>query len=329
MKFEWKERGRAFKRFCAGNKRAVFLLCLAAALIAGLQIAGDLAESGLFVAAGDGRLTAIKREDPEDALSLPLHVKIEQGGLKAEENVTLYLRGGREEAEKESEEEPTQTLKDRLDEVLTELEQDEEALVKLPEKLEDGTKLSWSRQAEPSAAGCLLIVPLGLFYLYRSRTQKEKEEREEQVASVRRALPGFNNQLLLLLNSGLIFSDAFMRIAESCRYRQKKDAFSEIIEGMLHQSKETGSSLISVMENYSRNLGIREFSRLTGIISDNQYKGVDLTEKLEAESDILWTQRKKTAEEKGRTAETKLSFPLAVLLLVLILIAAAPAMLQM
>ena len=31
----------------------------------------------------------------------------------------------------------------------------------------------------------------------------------------------------------------------------------------------------------------------------------------------------------GRTAETKLSFPLALLLLVLILIAAAPAMLQM
>ena len=39
-----------------------------------------------------------------------------------------------------------------------------------------------------------------------------------------------------------------------------------------------------------------------------------MTEKLESESDILWTQRKKIAEEKGRIAETKLTFPLALLL---------------
>ena len=61
----------------------------------------------------------------------------------------------------------------------------------------------------------------------------------------------------------------------------------------------------------------------------HQYKGVNLTEKLESESDILWTQRKKIAEEKGRIAETKLTFPLALLLLVLILITAAPAIMEM
>ena len=54
-----------------------------------------------------------------------------------------------------------------------------------------------------------------------------------------------------------------------------------------------------------------------------------MTEKLESESDILWTQRKKIAEEKGRIAETKLTFPLALLLLVLILITAAPAIMEM
>jgi len=44
---------------------------------------------------------------------------------------------------------------------------------------------------------------------------------------------------------------------------------------------------------------------------------------------LLWEQRKKLAEERGRAAETKMAFPLAILLLVLILITAAPAMLQM
>lgn len=94
-------------------------------------------------------------------------------------------------------------------------------------------------------------------------------------------------------------------------------------------SAETGISLIALMEQYGKKLGVREFSRMTGIIADNQYKGIDLTEKLESESDLLWNQRKKLAEERGRAAETKLAFPLAMLLMVLIVITAAPAVLQM
>ena len=68
---------------------------------------------------------------------------------------------------------------------------------------------------------------------------------------------------------------------------------------------------------------------MINIITDNQFKGVDLSDKLESERDLLWEQRKKLAEERGRAAETKMAFPLAILLLVLILITAAPAMLQM
>ena len=90
-----------------------------------------------------------------------------------------------------------------------------------------------------------------------------------------------------------------------------------------------GNSLVAVLDDYGKRLAIKEFTRITSIITDNQYKGVNLTEKLESESDILWTQRKKIAEEKGRIAETKLTFPLALLLLVLILITAAPAIMEM
>ena len=64
------------------------------------------------------------------------------------------------------------------------------------------------------------------------------------------------------------------------------------------------------------------------MLTENQYRGIDLRSKLKSEGEFLWEQRKKIAEEKGKLAETKMTLPLAVLLAVLILITAAPAVLQ-
>lgn len=56
---------------------------------------------------------------------------------------------------------------------------------------------------------------------------------------------------------------------------------------------------------------------------------MDLWDKLADEGEQLWRERKRTALEKIRLSESKMSFPLALLLIALILITAAPAMLQM
>ena len=64
------------------------------------------------------------------------------------------------------------------------------------------------------------------------------------------------------------------------------------------------------------------------MISDNWNKGTALAEKLESENEILWNSRKKIAEEKGKLAETKLTFPLMILLIVLIMIVIAPALME-
>lgn len=69
--------------------------------------------------------------------------------------------------------------------------------------------------------------------------------------------------------------------------------------------------------------------RVANIICDNVSKGTGLTEKLQAESEILWMNRKKNCEERGRLAETKLTLPLVIFLLVLIVITIAPALLEL
>ena len=78
-----------------------------------------------------------------------------------------------------------------------------------------------------------------------------------------------------------------------------------------------------------RESGIRELMRISNIINDNVNKGVELTDKLQAESELLWMNRKKSCEEKGRLAETKLTLPLMIFLMVLIMITVAPALLEL
>ena len=161
------------------------------------------------------------------------------------------------------------------------------------------------------------------------KREKEKVERKRIRDGILRELPAFSGQLLLLLNSGMIFSDAFARIEDGYRKGRRQSPFAQEVIWIRRQAEETGKSLVAVMQTRAASLRLREFSRIAAMISDSQYKGVDLSDKLESERLLLWEQRKKLAEAKGKAAETKLAFPLALLLLVLILITAAPAILQM
>lgn len=61
------------------------------------------------------------------------------------------------------------------------------------------------------------------------------------------------------------------------------------------------------LREFARKSGIKELIRVANIICDNVSKGTGLTEKLQAESEILWMNRKKNCEERGRLAETKLT----------------------
>ena len=93
--------------------------------------------------------------------------------------------------------------------------------------------------------------------------------------------------------------------------------------------KTANGSMYRELREFARKSGIKELIRVANIICDNVSKGTGLTEKLQAESEILWMNRKKNCEERGRLAETKLTLPLVIFLLVLIVITIAPALLEL
>jgi tight adherence protein C len=208
----------------------------------------------------------------------------------------------------------------------------------LPGELDGGITLRWYTGRENNSLLLVLLFIFSVMIVYFNRYDRVNRELKAAEESVIRDLPEFINKLVLLLNAGLVVSTAFSKIVEDYASfygtgsketgRERKYLYDELAE-IQSRINQTNVSLIKELKEFSQRSGVRELVRLTAVISDNWNKGSALAEKLEEESELLWVRRKKRAEEKGKIAETKLTFPLVILLLVLIMITIAPAMLDM
>ena len=143
-------------------------------------------------------------------------------------------------------------------------------------------------------------------------------------------MPGFINQLLLLMNSGLTVQEAFEKIGEgySSLRDERQNHLTREISALLEASRRNGESVITGFYRFSRFSGVKELTRAANILMENRDRGTDLWEKLAEQGEALWAGRKSAALEEIRLAESKMSFPLGIMLMALIIITAAPAMMQ-
>lgn len=203
--------------------------------------------------------------------------------------------------------------------------------VALPSHLSSGENINWSVENSRNTPIIFLGMILMLFLLIKNRfspLQKLKKERRE---SITRQLPEFVNRIVLLLNAGLILNTAFQRsVEDSLRYKENEDDyFSRTMKNIYVTMCHTNGSFNREFREFAKTSGSTDVMRISNIINDNISKGVELTDKLCCESEVLWLNRKKNCEERGRIAETKLTLPLTVFLMVLIVITVSPALLQL
>ena len=230
-------------------------------------------------------------------------------------------------------------LKERLDQAI---KLNHSSKVILPNDLGDGIEARWFKGNENNVANLSILFIIFILIVYFKRYDRIDAETKKMEESLIRDLPEFINKLVLLLNAGLVVNSAFSKIADnySCIYREKGSAkisapgknkrylYDELFE-IEKKIEQSNASLIHELRDFSQRSGVREMIRLTAIMSDNWDKGSTLAEKLEGERELLWISRKRRAEERGKIAETKLTFPLMIQLIVLIMITIAPAMLEM
>ena len=208
--------------------------------------------------------------------------------------------------------------------------------VTLPDRLRTGEKITWSAAKRTNTAAIAFAMIVLAVFIYRNRFEPLEKMRKVRMDSVRRQLPEFVNRLVLLLGAGLVLSSAFERIVEESRQSAALagDYFYICMDGIYSKIKETNGSMEKEFRDFARSSehsgeGSRELMRISNIITDNISKGVELTDKLQSESETLWLSRKRSSEERGRLAETKLTMPLTVFLLVLVVVTVSPALLEL
>lgn len=161
--------------------------------------------------------------------------------------------------------------------------------------------------------------------------KKEKQKKAQQREEILFALPGFLNRLLLLLNSGLALVDAFCRIAEGYEdlAENQQNSFTRAVCRIVQVSKTNGVNVIVQFHQFARLSGVKELTRISSMLVEHMDKGTDLWEKLEREGEQLWQARKRLVLEKMRLAESKMSFPLGLLLIALLIVTAGPALMEL
>ncbi|MFA5634352.1 MAG: type II secretion system F family protein [Anaerovoracaceae bacterium] len=168
------------------------------------------------------------------------------------------------------------------------------------------------------------------FIIYKKRYSAIDKQIRKTKEAIIDDFPEFIDKLILLLNAGMVTEAALKKITfdyEKFREITGKRPLYEGLSDVNNRMQKTNSTFQRELSAFAVRSGVRELLRFSAIVDDNLNKGSGLVEKLEGEGELLWMARKKRAEEKARVAETKLSFPLMLLLLSVMLITTAPMLL--
>ncbi len=181
-----------------------------------------------------------------------------------------------------------------------------------------------------TAVWIIILGVIGFQFIFLTRFSSAKNAVELAKASIAEDLPDFVNKIALLLNAGLILNEAIERNLDNrARLGEKAhpsffyDSISEIYKRSICMNRVFSKELLA----FAKTSGDKNFNRISNILYENLNKGTILSGKLEAEAENMWFEKRKNMERSGRISETKLTVPLSMLLMVLLVITAAPALL--
>lgn len=274
-------------------------------------------------------------EDYPKTLQLVVKGRSEKEELDKEISVLVNPEGYLKKKKKEEEENFKRSkLKDAGEELKFQLYSiaagDDKKYIKLPGEAGSIKNLTWTNKKDRSYMATIFVsVFLGLM-VYKGRYNAFRKKEKLASESVERELAEFFSKMVLLINAGMVFTSAFEKTVE---YGVAKDEKTSYFYGELLKIKkridETNLSIISELKKFSKRTENKEFIRIVNVISDNMQRGTELVKAMETESELISYQRKKRGEERARLAETKLTIPLAMQLLSLIIVTLAPALLDM
>ena len=168
--------------------------------------------------------------------------------------------------------------------------------------------------------GFLLILMVAYYIFYRL---KEKARlRDEEIGD---SYYGFVNRLTIFLGAGF----TLQRSLASAIKNEPCDYLSDEVEFSLNSIK-SGVAESKAYADLGKKLGLEEYNRLMGLISQNlAFGNSNLIKLLETEVKTSYFLRKEDVRRKGEQASEKLLLPSALLMLLVIIIVMYPAFIGM
>ena len=305
---------------------------ITALLILALVVKGP-EESGRLVADRQGNIIGINRKSMDRSERYDLSLEIEDGKEVITRDVILTLQAetdGRSGIRLNKEESREAELDAAIDNMISSIEYSREKKIRLPSELPDGTAVRWMG-ARQSPGSVIVIIPLmyvSLVVLMAANSMKTDKTAAEERRSIMRGLPRFCNQLYLMMNAGLILSDAFDTISTGYESNKNCSSFERDLVELRDATDGHRISTAQVINEYAVKHDVKELIRIAAILTENEKRGSDVVESLERESKYLWDERKTVARESGKAIDTKMSYPLGLLLILLIVITMAPALMN-
>ena len=323
----------------------IYLISLGTALIILAIAVKGPEQKGRIVTDNKGRATEIDRYSMDSSETYDFEVEISEGRNTIVKEVNLTIQAVRKESDSsllDTNMSREEELEAALESAISDIQYSKNKKISLPAELSDGSKISWTPLIRKDYS-TFLLVPLIyiclLVFVIRSSGEKEGAAEAARRQSIVRGLPRFCNQLFLMMNAGMILSDAFEKITAAYKSRSDEDASDEKESGLKYferelvamnrKNKDKRDSTAAILNEFAVKNDVKEMIRIATILNENEKRGSDVIESLSRESRYLWDERKIVARESGKMIDTKMSYPLGILLILLIVITMAPAMLSM
>ena len=311
----------------------IYALTLVTALLILALVVKGPEESGKLIADRQGNIIGINRRSTDRSERYDLSLEIKDVDETITRDVTLTLQAaskgqsGISLSEAESREAEIDAA---VDNMISSIEYSREKKISLPQTLSDGTAVRWTGTKQ-SAGPVIVIIPLMyviLAAMMAAGSLKGDSKAADERRSIMRGLPRFCNQLYLMMNAGLILSDAFDTISTGYENNTSCSSFERDLAGLREATDGHRISTAQVISEYAVKHDVKEMIRIAAILTENEKRGSDVTESLERESRYLWNERKTVARECGKAIDTRMSYPLGLLLVILIVITMAPALMN-
>ena len=291
--------------------------------------------NGKYIVDNKGNVVGIEQRGEVDFAEFDLIANVQRGNKSISQDVKLRKQNERnnDKASSNSSHDVEAEMSASLGIAVSRLEDSKSKKINLPSKLDDGSTVKWSKSSKVNRDWMtipFLYMLIG-FAVIMNKYEKLRKSDENQRKQILKALPRFTNQLLLMMNSGVILTDAFHKICNgySMMEEELQGEFERNIITMTESAELTNRSIPQLFSELARRYSVKELMRISTVLRENEKRGSNIQEKLERESAFLWEVRKVIAREQGKLIDTKMTYPLGLLLILLIVITMAPAMMSM